>query len=130
MVKTADDLDWAIEGPPIGVWVTSSGTFSNMMKDRLSLRPDGTGYLRSHSVLRGEETFPVIWQHVEPGVIKIDMFFPDDDPKREAEWETVRYAAAMKANDIGRDVPVLKNVDDDTFWSLVDPIELVSRTPD
>ncbi|MEM7045089.1 MAG: hypothetical protein AAF543_19950 [Pseudomonadota bacterium] len=130
MAKSAEDLNWAVEGPPIGVWVTSNGTFDNMMQDRLSLRPDGTGYLYSRSVLRGEETFPVMWQQHEPGVLKIDMLFPDDDPERPNEWETVRYVAAMKANDVGGSVPVLKNADADIFWTLVGPIELRSKTPD
>ena len=130
MNKTAEDLKWAIEGPPIGAWMTSNGTFDNMMQDRLSLRPDGTGSLYSRSVLRGEETIPIIWEHVEAGVMRIDMLFPDDDPDREVDWETVRYRAAMVTNDVGGDVPVLKNLDDLVFWTLVGPIELVSRTPD
>ena len=130
MVKTADDLKWAVDEPPIGVWATSNGTFDTMMQDRLSFRPDGTGYLYSRSVLRGEETFPVMWEQVEPGVLKIDMLFPDDDPNRPNDWETVRYTASMKANDVGGSVPVLKNVDEDVFWTLVGPIELRSRTPD
>ncbi len=130
MAKTEDDLAWAVEGPPIGIWATSNGTFNNMMQDQLTLRPDGTGHLNSRSVLRGEEYFPVMWQQVEPGVVKIDMLFPDDDPQRDNDWETVRYGATIKTNDVGGSVPVLKNVDDDVFWTLIGPIELRSRTPD
>lgn len=130
MSGTAEDLKWAVEGPPIGVWRTANGTFDTMMQDRLSLRADGTGYLHSRSVLQGEETFSLVWRQIEPGVLKVDMFFPDDDPERPNEWETVCYVAAMKENDVGGAVPVLKNADGHVFWTLVGPIALASRTPD
>ena len=130
MSGTAEDLKWAVDGPPIGVWLTANGTFDNMMQDRLSLRADGTGYLYSRSALRGEETLSLVWRQSEPGVLKVDIFFPDDDPDRPYEWESVRYVAAMRENDVGGAVPVLKNVDEDVFWTLVGPIALASRTPD
>lgn len=130
MAKTTNDLVWAVDGPPVGVWTTSSGTFNVVMKDRLDIRADGTGFLHKNSALMGQQTIPVMWQQVAPGVIKFAMLLPDDDPNEEPCWETVRYGATMKANDIGRDVPVLQNIDDETFWNLVAPIELISRTAD
>jgi len=130
MGKTAEDLKWAVDGPPIGIWQTFNGTFDIMMQDRLSLRHGGTGYLCSRSVLQGEEIFSILWRQTEPGVLKLDMFFPDDDPERPNVWETVRYVATTTERDVGGVVPVLRNVDEDVFWTLVGPIVLASGTPD
>lgn len=128
--KTADELVWAVDGPPVGVWKTSSGTAEAVMQDQLDLRADGTGYLHKYSALTGHQDIPVMWRQVDPGVVKFAMLLPGDDPNDEPFWETVRYKAAMKANDVGRDVPVLQNIDDETFWNLAAPVELVSRTSD
>jgi hypothetical protein len=130
MTKATDDLAWAVEGPPIGIWATAGGTADMLMHDRLSLRPDGTGHLRSTSVMRGEETYPVMWWHEGPGVLKITMLLPGDDPNAPPEWETVRYAAALASNDLTTAAPVLKNTDDDVFWTLTGPVALASRTAD
>src|SRR5262252_2966115 len=58
-----DDLRWAVDGPPIGVWTTVLGTADILMRDTLWLLSDGAGYLHSQSALHGTESFPVMWKH-------------------------------------------------------------------
>jgi hypothetical protein len=122
-------LDWAVSGPPIGVWVTAAGTADALMRDTLCLRADGTGDLRSQSALHGEETLPVLWRHKGPGLLMVAMRFPGEDASEPPEWEVVRYAAATLTTDTATQ-PVLKNTGDDVFWTLAGPVALLSRTPD
>jgi hypothetical protein len=133
VTQASQDLGWAVEGPPVGIWSTELGTAGVLMSDTLCLRHDGTGYLSSASVLRGEETYPLRWRHEGPGVLRIAVRLPGDDPliddPHATEWETVRYAAAVAVTDVGSR-PVLRNVDDDSFWSLAGPVALISTTPD
>lgn len=123
------DLDWAVDGPPIGTWTTSNGTFDAMMQDTLTLAADGTGWVKTSSMMRGEELLPVMWKQPEPGVLKLAMLFPDDDPEEAPHFETVRYSAVTVAHDVGNERVVLRNDDDDVFWSLAGPVVLASRTP-
>jgi len=127
MAEEPGDLGWAVDGPPTGLWVTATGTADALMRDTLSLHPDGSGYLSSSSVLRGEETFPLSWRHERPGVLMIATTWPDDEPSDAPEWETVRYVAACASNDVTSSTPVLRNADDNVFWSLCGPITLRSR---
>ncbi len=123
------ELQWAVDGPPIGLWGTFLGSFDGLMQDRLSIRPDGTGFLYSRSPMRGEETLPILWRHPEAGLLEVAAMYPFDDPLEEPQFETVRYRAAVREADVGGSTPVLENCDDDVFWGLVGPIALVSRTP-
>lgn len=123
------NLDWAVDGAPIGTWTTSTGTFDAMMSDTLTLAADGTGWLRTRSAMRGTELFPVMWRHPEPGVLKLAMLFPDDDPNEAPHFDTVRYGAFSTEHDIGGEHTVLKNQDGEGFWDLVGPIVLSSRVP-
>jgi hypothetical protein len=45
-----DELRWAVDGPPIGVWTTVQGTAEVLMQDTLCLLSDGPGYLQRRSV--------------------------------------------------------------------------------
>lgn len=124
-----EELRWAVEGPPIGTWTTSRGTFDAMMQDELTLAADGTGWLRTRSVMRGSQLLPVMWQHPGPGVLKLAMLFPEDDPKAPPFFETVRYTAVTVQQDVGRPRVVLQNTDDDVFWNLAGPLALSARVP-
>jgi hypothetical protein len=77
-----NDLEWAVEGPPVGMWLTALGSFDLLMQDTLWLAPDGTGYLQRRSVMSGGETFPVLWKQPRSGTLAIVMLFPEDDPWR------------------------------------------------
>lgn len=125
--QKASDLTWAVDGAPIGLWVTARGTADALMQDILCLFADGTGYLESRSGLRGEENFPVMWRHVEPGQIQLAMLLPEDDSLAEPEWETVRYASVIRTTDTGDELRVLQNTTDDAFWTLSGPIAFQSE---
>jgi hypothetical protein len=125
-----DDLRWAVDRPPIGVWTTVLGTGDVVMQDTLCLLSDSTGYLRSWSVLRGTERLAVRWKHVQPGTLLMAMLFPEDDPGDEPLWETVLYCNAVVQIDTGgAHVPVLRNVSGRDFWNLAGPIGFVSPAP-
>jgi len=127
MTSMRDDLRWAVDGPPIGVWTTVNGTADILMQDTLSLLSDGTGFLQRQSVMFGTERFPVKWKHVQPGTLLMSIFFPDDDPDDEPFWQTVRYCnTAVEIDVAGAHVPVLSNLDDEQFWDLAGPIGFVS----
>jgi hypothetical protein len=117
------DLGWAVAGPPVGVWLTSNGTFDNVMWDRLTVRPDGTGQLDSWSAMHGLDEHRLFWRQTEFGVLQIDIRFDGDEPDRPPDWETVRYVAATAQRDVGGPVRVLKNIAGSKFWTLVGPIE-------
>ena len=125
----AHELDWAVNGPPVGTWTTSNGTFDAMMQDTLTIAADGTGWLRTRSPMRGVELFPLMWKQPSPGVLKLAMLFPDDNPTEALQYETVRYTAVEVSHDVGYDCVVLQNYDDDVFWNLVGPVSLESRVP-
>ena len=125
-----DDLRWAVDGPPIGIWTTVQGTFDVIMQDTLWLLSDGTGYLQSRSALRGTERFPVKWKQVQPGTLLMAILYPGDDLNADTEWETVLYCNAVTRIDAGgAHVPVLRNIDDNRFWNLVGPIGFASPVP-
>jgi hypothetical protein len=106
------------------------GTGNSLMQDTLCLRPDGTGYVKNASVLRGEETLPVLWRHETPGQLNLATLLPDEDPEDpELLWEHIRYCAAVIATDVGP-IEALKNIENDVFGLLVGPITLLSRVPD
>lgn len=123
------DLDWAVQGPPIGTWTTNNGTFDTVMHDTLTMAKDGTGWLQSHSPMRGQELFPVMWKQSGPGVLKLAILLPDDNPREEPFYETVRYSAVVVTRDVGKEGFVLQNSDDEVFWNLAGPIALSSRIP-
>ncbi|MES9830603.1 MAG: hypothetical protein ABW139_00020 [Candidatus Thiodiazotropha sp. DIVDIV] len=123
------DLDWAVSGPPVGTWTTSNGTFDGVMLDTLTIAADGTGWLKTFSPMRGAELFPLMWIQASPGVLKLALLFPDDDPTEAPQYETVRYNAVEVSRDVGNTSVVLQNDDDDVFWNLVGPVSLESRVP-
>lgn len=130
MTNDKDDLSWAVEGPPLGLWVTNKGTADQLMRDSLYMAPNGTGFVRTQSLLRGEETLPIMWRHRGPGLLSIAQLLPEDDPEADPEWEKVRYTDAATSNDVADNIRVLKNIDNDTFWTLTGPVSFLSKTAD
>jgi hypothetical protein len=97
------------------------------MQDTLCLLPNGTGHLQSESVIRGSETFPVMWKHIKSGTLLISVLWPEDDPGVEPEWETVCYSSARVMIDMGGIlVNVLRNIENQEFWMLTGPIQYIS----
>lgn len=122
---SATDLSWAVHGPPIGVWTTALGTADVLLRDVLTLLPNGIGWLESRSALRGIERFPVQWKHVQPGMLELARLLPEDDPRAEPEWEPVLYGVADIENDVGGKCQILRNTHNDVFWVLAGPVKLL-----
>ena len=114
------DLSWAVDTPPIGIWATACGTFGVMMSDTLCFSADGTGYLLSRSVMRGEERLEFRWKHAGPGHLEIAVVHPEE----ELDWEPVHYCRAVVTNDTGSE-EVLRNVSGEDFWYLLGPVTYV-----
>lgn len=123
---SAKDLSWAVNGPPLGVWTTALGTAEVLIRDVLTLLPNGTGFLESRSALRGVERFPVMWKHLQPGKLELARLLPEDDPMAEPEWEPVHYCLANVEDDFGRRSQVLRNIANDVFWVLAGPVKFLS----
>ena len=124
------DLHWAVDGPPLGIWATVTGTADVVMHETLELLPGGTGFLESRSVLRGVERLSVMWTHVAPGAAvargAVSRRPSDDEPL----WQSVRYGCAVMRIDAGgAEVAVLRNVDDAAFWNLSGPIGFLGPGP-
>lgn len=119
--------DWAVTGPPIGIWTSAVGSFSVMMEDTLTISADGMGSLHTHSVFRGDETIVLVWRHLSPGVMRIvplyDGLLPSDIT--EDMWEPIRYISDWHTSDVGGRQPVLKNKHRDGFWTLTGAMRLV-----
>lgn len=126
---SANDLKWAVDGPPIGVWTTSLGTADVLMSDVLTLLPNGTGFLESRSALHGVERFPVMWKHRQPGRLELARLLPEDDPMAEPEWEPVHYGLAEINDDFGRRCQVLRNMAGEVFWVLAGPVKFQAVSP-
>jgi hypothetical protein len=124
------DLHWAVDGPPLGIWATVTGTADVVMQETLELLPGGTGFLESRSVLRGVERLSVMWTYVAPGLLSLAVLYPEDHPDDEPLWQSVRYGCAVMRIDAGgAEVAVLRNVDDAAFWNLSGPIGFLGPGP-
>ena len=128
--------DWAVSGPPIGVWGTAEGSFSNVMATVLTLLPDGTGRVADQSAMFGERVLPLLWRFERPGELRIYTLSGSDDDRPEIadDWDVFRYRADWRQFDIGEG-PVLVN-DGTTgwyprtgFWTLDAPVQLIAPAP-
>ena len=119
--------DWAVTGPPIGIWTSAVGSFSVMMEDTLTISADGMGSLHTHSVFRGDETIDLVWRHLSPGVMQIVTLDDGLLPSAITEdmWDQVKYIADWHTSDVGGRQPVLKNKHYDDFWTLTGAMRLV-----
>jgi len=121
--------DWAVAGPPIGVWGSAVGTFAIVMSDTLTIREDGAGVLESQSVLNGAESISLAWKHSSPGVMQIALLYDGILPSDISEdmWEPINYIADWQASDVSDREPVLKNKHHEDFWTLTNAIQLIAR---
>jgi hypothetical protein len=136
-LQLKNNLDWAVNGPPAGVWITELGTANCLMLDTLRLHADGTGELTNWSAMRGEEHISLLWRYIGPGELQINAKYPDMDTtlgNADADvdapnWETVRYAAGFRSNDVAQNFPALHNTNAATerFWNLCGPVVFASR---
>ncbi|PID96480.1 MAG: hypothetical protein CSA84_04940 [Actinomycetales bacterium] len=119
--------DWATSGPPLGVWRTALGTAGAVMGESITFNADGTGRLDTHSAMRGNESFELVWRHMGEGRLQIICLEPDEtrDDITDDMWETVLYLADWQTNDLGLREPILKNRSREEFWHLSGPIQLV-----
>lgn len=136
MRRDPKTYQWAVDGPPVGVWRTAQGSFDNVSIAELTLRPDGTG-LEEHfgSMLEGQP-LSLLWRWERPGELRIFPIFEDGErPERDSDWDVFRYRADWRVFDIGEG-PILINEGrrpDDVlipaggFWNLFAPVWLVGR---
>lgn len=129
----ANPYDWAVQGPPVGVWRTAEGSFSAVAASVLTLRPDGTGTVEHVSPLSGDRLMHLLWRFREPG--RLELFqseHADALPREDGDWDVVPYKADWRRWDVGAG-PVLVNdgtqgwFPADGFWTLLAPVHLVGR---
>lgn len=122
--------DWAVTGPPLGIWRTALGSASLLMADTLTIAADGTGTLDLRSAFRGNESVGLVWRHLSPGVMQIVPMYDGLQPAAITEdlWEPVNYVAAWQQTDSADREPILKNQHRDNFWTLTGAMQLVARS--
>ena len=133
-MRKADTYQWAVEYPPIGIWLTQAGSFNMLMSSELTISPDGTGSYTQKSTMQ-EGKFSIIWRH-QPGELQIYEGNEDyPEPEKDSDWEVFRYRADWREFDIGSS-PVLVNdrVKEESlvyskngFWIFDSPIALIGR---
>ncbi|MEL7143988.1 MAG: hypothetical protein AAFY33_01165 [Cyanobacteria bacterium J06643_4] len=107
---------WAVIGPPIGHWKTTSGTFENVMQSHFTFNQDGTGELCKGNAFGLDAPLPFRWRHVSPGELRVFVLYPDISETEhameiedETNWDSISYMADVIHNDLGS-TPVLRDI--------------------
>lgn len=136
MIEKPETYQWAVDGPPIGVWKTNSGSATFLMSSVLTISPNGVGTRVDHSRLFADFTTSLFWRMLVPG--ELQLFESDEDyprPVYDNDWSVFRYRADWKVYDIGAG-PVLINdgIEEEGgifpkngFWMFDSPVELIGR---
>ncbi|WP_157253556.1 hypothetical protein [Nonomuraea typhae] len=110
-------MEWALTHGPVGTWRSALGTAGVLLGDEVHFGADGSGELRSSSVVFGEERLPFRWRMV--GYAAVHIGFDDEE-------RVVRMEFRRLQTDAGA-VTVLAEPGVDAFWPADDPLELLSR---
>jgi len=90
VTEDPNPLQWAVDGPPIGCWTTSNGTFDNVMFETYAFFADGAGFVQSGNAFSAE-TKHFTWSFEETGFLKICI--EGDPPEFERR---IDYCASWK----------------------------------
>ncbi|MFI6818989.1 hypothetical protein ACIBG7_41805 [Nonomuraea sp. NPDC050328] len=108
-------------GRLVGRWRSANGTAGVLFGDEVVFAADGTGELRHHSALHGEETLAFRWRMEGEAVLRLRLI---DDEEDEDEDDLVGVEFRAHESDAGRHV-VLAEAGRDGFWLCLDPLERV-----
>ena len=72
-----ETYQWAVDGPPIGVWRTNSGKATATDVECANYLPNGVASLVEHSSLFADETISLLWRVLVPG--ELQLFEGDED---------------------------------------------------
>ncbi|WP_033344033.1 hypothetical protein [Catenuloplanes japonicus] len=111
---------------PVGAWETFPGTHTALMYDLVRFGPDGTGEIRSESVLGGESFANFTWSVRRSGLLACIVteasYLPEtDDDTEPDEVETVGFEFAQRHSDLGT-FWVMRDPRTDGFWNLGFPL--------
>ncbi len=129
--ESENSVEWAVKGPPVGVWKTCQGTFDAVMPSVLFFNPDGTGWIESSSFLSGPDRTAFKWTFYAEGRLGMELVFDGDDfddtESNADDKPYFEYVADIVEIDIaGAQVCILRNKVHSGFWMLDAPISLVS----
>jgi hypothetical protein len=111
---------------PLGAWRTLPGSHTQLFDEAIQFRPDGSGELRTSSVLRGDEVLRFSWRVVSYGVIECQPIYDvpltgEDGEPEQADWFRLPLVIEPHSTDAGTHW-VLKERDRQGFWELTAPL--------
>ncbi len=120
-----------ISNGPIGHWRAVPSTFLTLMDSAVHFNSDGSGSLRSNSVMNGEMTLNFRWRIASYGVLQcLSMFDADnvdsrkqsaEDSQDEGDWQNVPMLIEPFTTDTGT-YWVLRENGRQGFWHSVSPL--------
>ena len=112
-----------LKNGPKGSWRSVPGTHTNLFNDTIHFANDGTGEIRTGSLMRGEESQRFLWRMAAAGELEVQTI--DDatplDREEPDSWMTLKFSIEQLATDTGP-YWVLKERDTDGFWDLMFPL--------
>ena len=140
MSNTPHPYQWAVDGPPFGIWQTAGGSFDVVQKSRIAFNPNGTGEIIDGNAFGFDVPRTFEWIHKSAGVLSVFVFDSEisnsenaNERSNEINWESIDYTTDIIETDVGT-IPVLWDVNPSfpdsfpvAFWYTNNPITLVSR---
>ncbi len=114
---------------PVGLWRTSAGTADALGTDDVRFDADGTGLITTRSMMSGIEEIFFLWSVSGPGRIRVRYAVQESgaDLEQEAdEWGEIKLEFEQQENDLGA-VEVMKEVGQEGFWFLLDPLRWIGH---
>ena len=84
MNEEINPLHWAVDGPPIGLWTTSNGTFDNVMIVYYAFFRDGSGFIKTGNAL-GLDRKLFRWTFEKTGQLTIHEAGQEEDLEKDLE---------------------------------------------
>ena len=111
---------------PRGRWRTLPGSHTQLFDEAIHFRTEGSGELRTRSVMRGVEALNFLWRVVGYGVVECQPVYAtpelgaDGEPEA-ADWFQLPFVIEQQHSDAGVHW-VLKERNAPGFWELTAPL--------
>jgi hypothetical protein len=111
---------------PRGQWRTLPGSHTQLFDEAINFHGDGTGELRTNSVMHGPEALRFSWRVVAYGVLECKPIYDEletgaDGEPVAADWFRLTFVIERQSTDAGS-YWVLKERNTPGFWELTAPL--------
>jgi hypothetical protein len=102
------------------------GSHTQLFDERIDFRHDGSGEMRTSSVMHGDKTLCFVWRMGGYGVVECQIVYavpePDDQGQANAEdWSRLPFVFELHRSDTGA-YWVLRQPNTPGFWELSAPV--------